>query len=192
MNLKIGIILASVREIRVGETVAKWIFDEMNLVKDDNVSFEIIDLRNYKMPFVGITPTDEETKTIDSWKAKMTEMDGYILVTPEYNRMIPGALANAFQYLFPEVSNKPLAFVGYGFLGAARAITNFRSALSILKLALVQKQINISFNTDFKNANTEDMEFTPGAWHKADLKILAEQLTNWSKAFKLLREDKLD
>ncbi|MFA5692136.1 MAG: NAD(P)H-dependent oxidoreductase [Acholeplasmataceae bacterium] len=192
MNLKIGIILASVREQRVGETVANWVLDEVNLVKEDNVSFEIIDLRNYKMPFVGITPTDEEAKTIDSWKSKMSEMDGYVLVTPEYNRMVPGALANAFQYLFPEVSDKALAFVGYGFLGAARAINNFRSALSILKLALVQKQINISFNTDFKNANTKDMEFTPGAWHKADLKIFTEQLTNWSKALKALREGKLN
>ena len=190
MSLKIGIILASIREARVGDVIANWIFDEVNLVKNDDVTFEIIDLKNYKMPFIGITPLKEEAETIKNWKTKMIEMDGYILVTPEYNRMVPGSLANAFQYLFPEVSDKALAFVGYGFLGAARAITNFRAPLSILKLALVQKELNISFNTDFENANTKDMKFTPGAWHRPEIKIMVEQLTKWSKALKDVRNGK--
>lgn len=174
MSLKIGIILASIREARVGDVIANWIFDEVNLVKNDDVTFEIIDLKNYKMPFIGITPLKEEAETIKNWKTKMIEMDGYILVTPEYNRMVPGSLANAFQYLFPEVSDKALAFVGYGFLGGSRAINNFRSALSILKLALVQKEINISGNVDFEDLNTNKVKFTPGPWHSKDIKIMTE------------------
>lgn len=187
MNLKIGIILASVRENRVGHLIANWLLDETNKVKDEDTTIEIIDLKDYKMPFVGVTPTKDETDTINNWKNKMKGYDGYILVTPELNRMVPGALANAFQYLFTEVPNKALAFVGYGFLGGSRAINNFRATISLLGLAIVQKEINISFNTDFLNPNTKDMEFNPGSWHQNEIKVMLQQVTDWSKALKTLR-----
>lgn len=191
MSVKIGLILASIREGRVGEMVAKWMLEESLKVKDKDVEIELIDLKDYKLPFVGVKRTEEETKAVSSWQAKMTEMDGYILVTPEYNRTIPGSLSNAFQLLYPEVANKPLAFVGYGHMGAASAIDGFRAGLSILEVAIVQKTIRLSFNVDFKGFGTKDVQFTPGSWHQSEIKRIMEQLTNWTKALKLVRENKL-
>lgn len=75
--------------------------------------------------------------------------------------MVPGSLANAFQHLFPEVSNKAIAFVGYGYLGATRAITNFRVPLSILKLAIIQKELNLSLNRTLKILIQKMLSSTP-------------------------------
>jgi NAD(P)H-dependent FMN reductase len=80
--------------------------------------------------------------------------------------MILRALANAFKYLIPKLNNKKLVFVGYGFLGLARAITNFRATLNYENVLVIQKEINISFNVDFKDAMTKDMKFIPGVLHK--------------------------
>lgn len=98
--------------------------------------------------------------------------------------MIPGALANAFQYLVFKLSNKTLAFVGYGFLGASRAITNFRTNLEYQNVLVIQKEINIKFNVDFKDAFTKDMKFTPGDWHKEEINELTMQLVKLTKALK--------
>ena len=188
MRLNIGVILASVRDNRVGPIVANWLLEEVNYIKKDDVTFELVDLKDYLMPFVGLAQTDKEKATIKRWQDKIKSFDGYILVTPEYNRMIPGALANAFQYLVTDhLANKALAFVGYGYLGASRAITNFRASLAIMNVAVVSKELNISFNTDFFKPMTSEMKFTPGDWHKKDILQLVSELTNWSYALKKLR-----
>lgn len=187
MSLKIGIILGSIREGRNGETVANWVLKNALNRKDADVKYEIIDLKSFDLPFLGATPTESQGAAIQNWSNKMSEYDGYILVTPEYNHVIPGALQNAFQFLKPEVANKALAFVGYGFLGAARGIVNFRAHLAYQQVAMTQQQINLSFNTDFTNAMTPEQTFTPGAWHDQELEVLFSQLLGWSKALKALR-----
>ena len=96
----------------------------------------------------------------------MTELDGYILVQPEYNRAAPASLANAWAYVWKEVKDKALAFVGYGFLEASRSIFSFRAAISIVEVAIVQNEINIAYNVDFENFGKENAKFKPGEWHQ--------------------------
>jgi multimeric flavodoxin WrbA len=47
----------------------------------------------------------------------MVEGDGYVFVTPEYNFGYPAVLKNAFDHIYHEWNNKPVAFISYG--GAA-------------------------------------------------------------------------
>ncbi len=187
MSIKIGVILASIREGRNGEAVANWVLEQANLRSDKDVSYRLIDLKTYDLPFLGKMPTESQAAAIDAWSNDMASYDGYILVTPEYNHVVPGTLQNAFQFLKPEVANKALAFVGYGFLGAARAIVGFRAHLVYQQVAIVQQQINLSFNVDYKDFGTDKAAFTPGAWHLPEVKTMIDQLIGWSKALKALR-----
>ena len=57
-----------------------------------------------------------------AWQKKVGEFDGFIVVTPEYNHSIPGSLKNAFDQAYKEWIKKPVGFVGYGMMGAARAV----------------------------------------------------------------------
>lgn len=187
MNLRIGIIIASIREGRNGKAVADWILENAQKRNDANVTYELVDLKSFDLPFLGANPTTSQGEALKNWSETMASFDGYVLVTPEYNHVVPGALQNAFQFLSQEVNNKALAFVGYGWLGAARGIVGFRAHLAFQQIALTQQQINISFTTDFKNPMTAEQEFAPGAWHEPELEALFTQLLGWSKALRALR-----
>jgi NAD(P)H-dependent FMN reductase len=58
-------------------------------------------------------------------------------VTAEYNHGYPAALKNAMDHLFPEFNRKPVAFVGYGNVGGARAIEQLRQVVVELEMAPV-------------------------------------------------------
>lgn len=124
MSTKIGIIVGSTRPTRVGRTIADWLY---NQVKDTpDVSFDIIDLKEVNLPFLdepGLPSAgnyqNEHTK---KWGEKIAQYDGYIFVTPEYNHGIAAPLKNAIDTIHAEWDRKPVAFVGYGALGGARAI----------------------------------------------------------------------
>jgi NAD(P)H-dependent FMN reductase len=191
MLLKIGIVIASVREGRNGKVVADWVLESGKKRDFSDVEFELVDLKSFDLPFLGAKSTEVQANALQNWSETMSSYDGYILVTPEYNHVVPGTLQNAFQFLGKEVNNKALAFVGYGFLGAARGIVGFRAHLAYQQIAMVQQQINISFNSDFTNAMTPEQKFTPGAWHEGELDALFAQLIGWSKALRALRNGEI-
>jgi NAD(P)H-dependent FMN reductase len=80
-------------------------------------------------PMSGIY-TKDHTK---AWSQRIAAADAFIIVTPEYNYSMPPALVNAIDYLHREWAYKPVGFVGYGGVGAARAIQ-------------MEKQLVTSFN----------------------------------------------
>jgi NAD(P)H-dependent FMN reductase len=90
------------------------------------MAVEVLDLREYPMPFFDEVASNawvpSENEVARRWQKKVAEFDGYIFVSAEYNRRVPAALKNALDYAYPEWNKKPAAFVGYGSLGAARAI----------------------------------------------------------------------
>lgn len=52
--------------------------------------------------------------------------DRIIVLTAEYNHGYPAVLKNAMDWTFPEWQRKPIAFVGWGNVGGARAIEQLR------------------------------------------------------------------
>ncbi|WP_085993872.1 NADPH-dependent FMN reductase [Oceanobacillus senegalensis] len=186
--LKIGIVLGSVRQGRNAEAVANWTLDFANKRNDANVEYEIIDLADYNLPFLGAAIPEaqqaEAEKTIKAWSEKMASFDGYIFVTPEYNHAIGGALKNALDYLKPEVNNKAAGFVGYGSLGGVRAHENLRLILGELQVADVRTAVTFSLITDFENMSV----FKPADYHEANANEMLDQVIAWSNALKTTRQ----
>lgn len=186
--LKIGIVLGSVREGRNGEQVAAWTLDFAKNRNDQDVEYEVVDLADYRLPFLGEhLPEGEKekaNKTIKAWSDKMASFDGYIFIAPEYNHAIGGALKNALDYLNAEVNNKAAGFVGYGSLGGTRAHENLRLILGELQVADVRTAVTFSLMSDF-----EDMSvFKPADYHEANAHQMLDQVIAWSKALKPLRK----
>ena len=126
-NLKIGIVIGSVREGRNAQSVANWMYDFATNRNDVNVEYELVDLKNYPLPMLGANVTDSNGEdAIKAWSNKMASYDGYIFVVPEYNHAIGGALKNALDYLNPELNNNAAGFVGYGSTGGTRAHEHLR------------------------------------------------------------------
>ena len=182
---KIAIIIGSTRPGRIGEAVGKWVYEKSK--KRDDAEFELIDLVDYDLPLLDEPYpammnqyTKDHTK---KWSKKISEFDGYIFVTPEYNHSTCGALKNAIDFLSVEWADKAAGFVSYGSEGGVRAAENLRLICGQLKLAPVRQQVLFSIYTDF----IEMSKFNPDPRHEDDAEALFEDVISWSKALKTIR-----
>ncbi|GGA89587.1 NADPH-dependent FMN reductase [Ornithinibacillus halotolerans] len=183
--LKVAVVLGSVREGRNGAAVANWMLNFAKNRNDESVVYELVDLANYNIAFLGSkkSQTEEAQANAKAWSEKMASYDGYIFVTPEYNHAIGGALKNALDYLNPEVNNKVAGFVGYGSLGGTRAHENLRLILGELQVADVRTAVTFSLISDFENMSV----FKPADYHADNANEMLNQVITWGRAFKELR-----
>ena len=113
-KLKIAVIIGSTRDSRFGPKPAQWIFEQAQ--KREQLDVELVDLKKFDLPFFNEKATNlwmpsEDPKAI-AWQKKVGQFDGYIVVTPEYNRSMPASLKNAFDQAYNEWNRKPIGFVG--------------------------------------------------------------------------------
>jgi NAD(P)H-dependent FMN reductase len=145
---KIGIVISTTREGRFGDKPAQWIRDLA--ARRDDIEVEIVDLRDYPLPFFDEPRSpaygQSERPEVKRWQAKVAGLDGFIFVTAEYNRSVPAALKNALDYAYAEWNRKPAAFVGYGPLGAARAVEHLRNIAVELQLAPTRTGVHITMD----------------------------------------------
>src|SRR5690606_8344086 len=132
---KIAVIVGSVRPNRHGDKPAKWIAE---LAKDaGQFDVEIVDLKDYPLPLFDAPASDMWMPTPNEiaakWQAKLNEFDGYIVVTAEYNRSVPGALKNAIDWAYKPFMKKAVAYVSYGSVGGARAVEHLRNIFTELQ-----------------------------------------------------------
>lgn len=128
---KIGIIIGSTRQGRVTDRLATWVAEEVKKLAE----VEVIDLKDYPLPFFEepvsprYNPERAPQGEVKKWLDKVAEFDGYVMVTPEYNRSTSGVLKNAIDFLDYQMEQKPVALVGHGTAGGAQAVGNLRNAL---------------------------------------------------------------
>ena len=143
---RIGIIIATTRQGRFGDKPAQWI--KAIADRRSDVASEIVDLRDYPLPLFdeprspAYGPSDRPE--VQRWQAKLAELDGFLFVTAEYNRSIPAALKNALDYAYAEWNRKPAAFVGYGPIGASRAVEHLRNIAVELQMAPTRTGVHVT------------------------------------------------
>lgn len=178
-EMTIGVILTTTRENRASEKIGAWILEEAPKVSD--VQYELIDLRDYPMGFIGDSSSNE---VAGEFNAKLNEMDGYIFVLAEYNHSIPGVLKNALDWAKNDsTANKPAGIVSYGAVGGARAAEHLRTILGQLGVADISRQVLFNIFTDFENFS----KFKPMELQMKPFKELVEDVTLWATTFKQLR-----
>lgn len=189
-ELNIGIILGSTRPGRKGDQVAKWVFDEAS--KRDDAHFDLLDLLDFDLPHLDeeVPPSrgqyaNDHTK---AWSETISKYDGFVLVTPEYNRSPSGALKNALDFLYNEWNNKAVGFVSYGVQASGlRAVEHLRQIVGELQMADVRAAVGVSLINDFEAFTT----LKPIPHHEPTLKAMLDQLVAWSGALKTVRENAL-
>jgi NAD(P)H-dependent FMN reductase len=128
---KIAIIVGSTRQGRQSHKLAQWVANDLGKKAD----VEILDLVDYPMPFLDeaisprYNPNRSPEPTTKKWLDKVAGFDGYVLVTPEYNRSTSAVLKNAIDVLAHEWDDKPVALVAHGTTGGAQAVASLRIAL---------------------------------------------------------------
>jgi NAD(P)H-dependent FMN reductase len=178
-KLNIGIILGSTRQGRVSPQVGEWVKG----IADgrENANYEIVDISEYNLPFLGTT--DGTEPGIAAWNEKLASLDGFVFVVQEYNHSITGALTNAIDFAREAWYNKAAGIVSYGSTGGARAAEHLRGILGEVKVADVRTHPTLSLFTDFENGT----EFKPQELHLTNVNAMLDEVESWSGALKTVR-----
>jgi len=146
-TIKIKVIIGSTRQGRFSEKPAQWIFEELKQQK--GVEVELLDLRDYPMPFFdeSMPPSTAGGKysneIVKKWAKKINDGDAFIIVTPEYNHGYPAVFKNALDVLYPEWNRKAVGFVSYGSALGARSVEQLRQVAVELQMAPIRNAIHI-------------------------------------------------
>lgn len=185
--VKIGIITGSTRNSRVNLQVAEWIL-EFAKAHNNNAEFELVDIKEFDLPrFDEVIPPvatdDRPNPNVKRWSDKVKELDGFIFVTPEYNKAVTGGLKDAIDYLASEFFHKAAGIVSYGGQLGISASVMMRPMLGNLKVAVVGPQVTFSMNTDFEQMS----KFTPADYHTDSINNMLNDVVSWSEALQTVR-----
>ena len=188
-QVRIAIILGSTRPGRRGEAVARWVLEQAKARGD--AAYELLDLADFPLPHLDEpTPASMGGYEFDhtrKWSAAIDRFDGYVFVTPEYNRAPSGVLKNAIDYLSAEWNDKAAGVVSYGAASSGlRAAEMLRLILGELQIADVRQSVGVSLIHDFENFTT----FAPGAHLAEQLGVQLDQLVSWAGALRDVRATK--
>ena len=109
---------------------------------------------------------------------------------PNTTTAFPAVLKNALDYAYPEWNNKPAAFVGYGSVGAARAIEQLRLIAIELQMAPIRTGVHIQ-GADFMAVWKGGKDIAELSYLPQNATDMLDQLVWWTKALKAAREQTL-
>ena len=186
-DLKLGVIVASTREGRRGEAIAHWFHAILAARLPDATQAELIDLRDFRLPSYDypsppmVAERAYTEATARTWVDKVASLDGYVVVTPEYNHSFPGGLKNAIDHAFTGWANKPIGFVSYGGMaGGARAVEQLRLVAIELRLVPVRDEVNLKLGAGALDAHGQPAEEIQAKRAAA----LADTLLWWARVAK--------
>jgi chromate reductase len=92
MTKTIGLICGSLRKDSYNRVIAQALAD-----MDDSIKFHWIELKDLPL-FNEDLEVGGDPETVKLFKTAIQEVDGIIIVSPEYNSGIPGVLKNALDW----------------------------------------------------------------------------------------------
>ncbi|MBY6261109.1 NADPH-dependent oxidoreductase [Azospirillum sp. 412522] len=190
---KIALIIGSTRTGRFADVPAQWMLKQARTRADMDV--ELLDLRDFNLPFFdeiasnGFVPS--QTPEAVHWQQTLARFDGFIFVVAEYNHSLTGALKNALDQAYTEWNRKPFTAIGYGGVGAARAIEHLRLIGIEMHMVSTHAAVHIGgsdFFTIFPAAGNQPIEtieqnLLPSA------KAALDELVWWAKATMAARSE---
>jgi NAD(P)H-dependent FMN reductase len=192
-NPKIGVVLGSIRQGRFCDKAADW-FLEIARRRSD-LAFERIDLRDVALPMFDepLSPAwgPIATPAAQAWQQTVARLDGFIFVTPEYNHGPSSALKNALDYAYNDWNRKPAGFVGYGSVGAARAVEQLRLVAVELQMAPTRNAVHIA-GGDFFAAMQGQTTLGELPYLPPTAEALLDELAWWARTLKSARETQME
>jgi NAD(P)H-dependent FMN reductase len=146
-QLRIAMVVASTRTVRFADHIAAWV--EESLETRGDLELDVIDVREIALPYydLPVPPalahrayTSEAERELGE---RLDAADGFVIITHEFNHGYSAALKNVLDYFFAEFEHKPVAFVGYGNVGGARAIEQLRQVVAELNMVSVRESVHV-------------------------------------------------
>jgi len=188
-GLNFAVILGSVREGRHGIKVANFL---MNKIISKGWNPILIDPKVYKFPLLEkplhhYKPGEQVPELLTTVSNLLKKADGFIIVTAEYNHMLPPALTNLMNHFFKnEFGRKPSAIACYsmGPFGGVRAAMVARQYLAELQTPSIPTIFPVPTVTQAmdEHGNALDKNYDDR------VQLFLNELEWYAKAFKAARE----
>lgn len=185
---KLGVVMGSVREGRVGSPIADWFVGVAR--RHAGFEVELIDLKKIGLPLLD-EPHHPRTQryqnpTTKAWSATVAATDAFVFVTPEYNFSAPPALINALDHLYVEWNYKAAGFVSYGGVsGGTRSVQMTKQLLTTLKVVPLTEAVAIPFFPQLMDPVTGT--FQGGESFEKAANVMLDELVRWTSALRALR-----
>lgn len=186
--LQVGIICGSTRTPRVAPQITQFVHDTIQAHLDAHprrasVHLEVVDIAAFHLPLFdepgiprAITdPRQYAHSHTRTWSARISALDAFVLVTPQYNWGIPAALKNALDFLYHEWTGKPAMVVSYGGHGGGRAAEALRVVCMGLRMRVAgdaSSVVTLAFPDD---------EFRERCLQGRDLGLSGEWRWKWTE-----------
>ena len=185
---KLGVIVASVREGRVGRPVADWFVERART--HGGFDIDVVDLKDVNLPMFAERnhPRLRQYGNADqqAWSARIGGLDAFVFVMPEYNYSTAPALLNALDYLFAEWNYKAVGLVSYGGIsGGLRAAQMVKQTATALKMMPIPEAVSISFVAQAIDRDTGVFKGTES--HDRMAATMLDELARWTASLATLR-----
>jgi NAD(P)H-dependent FMN reductase len=146
---RIMIIIGSTRRERLGDRVGQWVTiaaEQRSEIDVDTADLQVVNLPLFdERTDIGSLKGDFAHEEGRLWNERLTQADGFIMVTPEYNHGPPASLKNAIDYGWKGWHYKPVSFVSYsnGAIAGARAVEQLRLVVQGVKLLPLPSAVHI-------------------------------------------------
>jgi NAD(P)H-dependent FMN reductase len=178
--LDLTVISASVRDDRIGSTIAAWAAGRAGAT---GAAVSLIDLAQVQLPDdrllqPGGGPRSDIADQIEA-------SDGFVIVTPEYNHSYPASLKRAIDWHYGEWAFKATTVVSYGTHGGRLATEHLRGVFAELHVATTRSTVGLP--TPWDDLSPDGYDPPAGAGVSID-RALAE-LTWWASALRQARAE---
>ncbi|HWV24493.1 MAG TPA: NADPH-dependent FMN reductase [Thermomicrobiales bacterium] len=181
------VIVASVRDGRVGKAVADWFVDFARA--HDAFEIEVADLKELDLPLMT-EPNHPRLKDYTQektweWSRMVEAADAFAFVMPEYNFAATAPLINALDYLVQEWAYKPVGLVTYGGVSAGlRAAQSIKPLVTTLSMMPIKEAIAIQW---VAKQVDDDGRFEPIESHISSGTAMLDALVKWERALSTMR-----
>jgi len=191
--LNIKVIVGSTREGRFSEKVLPWLIDELQ--KTDSITHEILDLRDWEMPFYNepVSPAmvengEYQNEVVKKFATKINEGDAFLVIAPEYNHGYTAVLKTALDAVYTEWNKKAIGFVSYGSVGGGRVVEQLRAVAVELQMAPIRNAVHIQAPWNLLDDSGALKEGVLADYNHS-LASTIEQLIWWGNALKEARSN---
>jgi NAD(P)H-dependent FMN reductase len=195
-RIKIGVVLGSSRERRLGERVIRWVLTSAKEVPQ--ADFALFDLASYQLPFFGeaLAPWDNPDRhpapNVARWLEDMASADGYLFVVPEYNLAVPAVVKNALDLLGHEADAKPASILSYTDTSYGGIIAGRELRLVLNKLGMLPLPMTIPLAHAEELLDTDGSLVAESRFAKVVAQILPymlRELAHYAAALRPLRQE---
>jgi NAD(P)H-dependent FMN reductase len=189
--LKVGMIVGSTRPNRFADIPVRWLLEGASARPD--LRLTVLDLRDYRLPFFNEPASPAYTGGVytepeaEAWRKQIGEFDAFVATVAEYNHGPTAVLKNAFDSAYLEWQRKPIAFVGYGGVGAARAIETLRGVVIELQMVPIKQEVNIAMEP-YLGIVRDGLSLNDYDYLVQGREAMFDQLVWWGEALKAGRQ----